>query len=86
MKPHAANLIALFGSNNALAAAIGVDPAVTSRWASDTARRGTGGVVPSRFNWRIMAAAKRAGIDIERVRDCLDWQCESCGQDFYWQP
>ena len=66
--------------NGNLARAIGVDPAVISRWAG-TGRRGRHGRIPPQYNQRIVEACDANGIKRELLRDILDAQeCPCCGQ------
>lgn len=78
MKNKAAYLAALFGGGSRLAAAIGVDPALPSRWQSDGPRGGHGRV-PPHYNVRILDAARRARLDGREIAACLDTNiCPCC--------
>lgn|SRR3990167_4224129 len=76
----ARKLFVLFGGVMALAKAIGVNFAVTSRWDS-TGGRGGHGLVPSHYNARILTAARRAKIPEKDVIACLETHtCPCCGR------
>lgn len=79
---NASRLIALFGGCTDTAIAIGEDKATVSRWTSN-GRRGTRGVIPARYNVKIMAAAKRRGFPAQAYA-CLQLKCPTCGGK--WSP
>lgn len=73
-------LVDLFDGVSRLAEAIGENKSVVSRWGSFSAQ-GKRGLVPSRFNLRILEAADRLGIDRSAVSECLeDHVCPCCGR------
>lgn len=67
------DLVHLFGGENkVLAAEIGVDASLISRWH-------TSGKVPSHHNHKIIEAARRLGLDMVQVSACLErHQCPCC--------
>lgn len=68
------------GGRMALAAAIGVDHSVISRW-NGTGKRGCGGSIPPQYNARIIEAVDARGIDRGLLHGILDGQtCPTCGQ------
>jgi|VirMetMinimDraft_7_1064189.scaffolds.fasta_scaffold00089_32 hypothetical protein len=68
------------GGNKNLAAAIGVSPAVISRWNS-TGKRGNFGNIPPQYNQRIVEACDANKISRSLLHDILDGQvCPCCGQ------
>lgn len=74
------NTVKYNGGNKNLAAAIGVDPAVISRWNS-TGKRGNFGNIPPQYNQRIVEACDARGIERRFLHDILDDQvCPCCGQ------
>lgn len=73
---NAARLIALFGGCTDTAAAIGEDKATVSRWTS-AGKRGTRGVIPAKFNSKIMKAATKRGFPAQAYA-CLNLVCPVC--------
>jgi hypothetical protein len=61
-------VITLFGGVRPLARAIHVDHSTVSRWRKPISEKGTGGDVPTRQIRKILAAAKVAGLPIDRAR------------------
>lgn len=79
---NASRLIALFGGCTDTAAAIGEDKATVSRW-TGTGKRGCHGVVPTRFNAKIMKAAEKRGFPAQAYA-LLNLKCPTCGGK--WRP
>lgn len=81
-----ARLCTLFGgSRKSLADAIGVSPAVITRWGKPAGKQkgghhGNAGRVPPEYNIRVLNAALVNGVDFEAVNACLDKVCPGCGQ------
>lgn len=74
----AGRLFVLFMGITNLAAELGVHKSVVSRW-NRHGSRGNHGRVPSHYNIRIMEAAKRLGLDLHEVSQCLDEHvCPCC--------
>lgn len=74
----ARRLCKLFGGVRSLAREVPIDVSVVSRWSSDSVR-GNMGRVPTHYNIAIMEAARRLGLDLDAVKDCLDaHECPCC--------
>lgn len=73
---NASRLIALFGGCTNTAVAIAEDKATVSRWTS-SGRRGTNGHVPTKFNQKIMRAARKRGFPAQ-AKVFLCWKCPTC--------
>ena len=70
-------IVKRFGGVRKLARALGVEPSTVCRWRKPAAQGGTGGLIPSRQQVAIRAAADRLGIKLkpsEMVGSAADGQ------------
>ena len=83
----AAALANLFGSQEKLSVALGVDQAVVSRWAAMSGKRAGFGVIPSSYYFKILTAARDHMREntlsdewlLEVMRLLPERKCPTCG-------
>lgn len=76
------HLSRIFGSQRALARAIGVDESLTRQWQRRNSVNRKAGRIPPRYNQAVMQAARAIG-KAGKARQYLDmYRCPKCGMDF----
>lgn len=65
MQNIAANIVRKCGGHQAVAEMVGVNVSRVHRWTYDKSRGGTGGVIPTRHQAPLLAAARARGIPLE---------------------
>ena len=80
------HLSRIFGSQRALARAIGVDESLTRQWQRRNSVNRKAGRIPPQYNQAVMRAARAIG-KAGKARQHLDmYRCPKCGRDFVTIP